>query len=96
MFKHPAARAFSFGFPSMPASQTSLFAITVGLGLFDPKSLSEPSDLISIANKVITESTDEMIKASSKTNKDYLIEYLERAFPEYEKINESIKVQLAC
>lgn len=58
---------------------------------YDPYSI-ELDYLISIANEVITESTDEMIKASSKTNKDYLIEYLERAFPEYEKINESISL----
>jgi hypothetical protein len=55
---------------------------------YNPHSI-ELDYLISIANEVITESTDEMIKASSKTNKDYLIEYLEKAFPEYEKINES-------
>lgn len=58
---------------------------------YDPHSI-ELDYLISIANEVITESTDEMIKASSKTNKDYLIEYLEKAFPEYEKINESINL----
>lgn len=58
---------------------------------YNPHSI-ELDYLISIANEVITESTDEMIKASSKTNKDYLIEYLEKAFPEYEKINESINL----
>jgi DNA repair exonuclease SbcCD nuclease subunit len=58
---------------------------------FDPHTI-ELDYLISISNEVITESTDEMIKASSKTNKDYLIEYLEKAFPEYEKVNENLNL----
>ena len=58
---------------------------------FDPHTI-ELDYLISISNEVITESTDEMIKASSKTNKDYLIEYLEKAFPEYEKVNENLSL----
>ena len=58
---------------------------------YDPHTI-ELDYLISISNEIITESTDEMIKASSKTNKDYLIEYLDKVFPEYEKINEAINI----
>lgn len=44
--------------------------------------------LISMSNDIINESTVELIKANTKTNKEYLLEYIDKIFPEYEKINE--------
>ena len=46
--------------------------------------------LISISNGIISESAEELIKAKSKTNKDYLFEYLNYAFPEYQKVDDSL------
>lgn len=55
----------------------------------DPFSM-ELDYLISISNGIISESAEELIKAKSKTNKDYLFEYLNYAFPEYQKIDDSL------
>lgn len=56
---------------------------------YDPYSL-ELDYLISMSNGVINESAEEIIKANSKTNKDYLIDYLDNIFSEYEKVDESL------
>ena len=64
----------------------SILKITGEIKNYNPLSL-ELDYLISIANNTITESADEMIKAKSKTNKDYLIEYIDVVFEEYKKID---------
>jgi len=57
----------------------------------DPYSM-ELDYLISISNGIISESAEELIKTKSKTNKDYLFEYLKYAFPEYQKVDDSIEL----
>ena len=64
----------------------SILKITGEIKNYNPISL-ELDYLISIANNTISESADEMIKAKSKTNKDYLIEYIDVVFEEYKKID---------
>ena len=66
VFKQPDAYAYSE--PVLASLQTFLFATTVGSGLFEPKSLNEPSDLISIANKSLPTMFGEAVPFTS-TNK---------------------------
>lgn len=56
---------------------------------FDPHTLNLEY-LISISNNSLDNLTNENIKNNSKTNKDYLIDYLENIFPEYEKIDSAL------
>lgn len=62
-----------------------ILKITGEIKNYNPCSL-ELDYLISIANNTIIESADEMVKAKSKTNKDYLLEYLDCVFEEHKKI----------
>lgn len=64
----------------------SILKITGDIKNYSPLTL-ELDYLISIANNTISESADEMIKTKSKTNKDYLLEYLNVVFEEYKKVD---------
>jgi DNA repair exonuclease SbcCD nuclease subunit len=46
--------------------------------------------LISISNNSINDLSNENIKNNSKTNKEYLLDYLENVFVEYEKVNNTL------
>jgi hypothetical protein len=46
--------------------------------------------LISLTSDVITESTEELVKSSSKENNVYLAEYIEKVYEELKNVDESI------
>lgn len=71
----------------------NILKITGEIKNYNPCSL-ELDYLISIANNTIIESADEMVKAKSKTNKDYLIEYIECIFNEYQKIDSEYNLDI--
>ena len=68
-----------------------ILKITSEIKSYNPCSL-ELDYLISIANNTIIESADEMVKAKSKTNKDYLLEYLDCIFEEYQKVDKELEL----
>jgi hypothetical protein len=70
-----------------------ILKITGEIKNYNPCSL-ELDYLISIANNTIAESAEEMVKANSKTNKDYLLEYIDCIFEEYKKIEGELDLDL--
>ena len=38
------------------------------------------------------ESTEELLKTKTKDNKDYLLEYIDKIFPEYKEVDASIEL----
>ena len=69
-----------------------ILKITGEIKNYNPCSL-ELDYLISIANNTIIESAEEMVKAKSKTNKDYLLEYLDCIFEEYKKVDNELDLE---
>ena len=57
--------------------------------LLKPHSL-EFDYLISLTSAETDNFNEESVNVKSKTNKDYLIEYIESIFPEYKKVDESL------
>lgn len=58
---------------------------------FKPVSL-EIEYLISLTSDVIMESTDELLKTSTKDNKSYLMEYIQKMYAEAKEIDNSIEL----
>lgn len=56
-----------------------------------PRSL-EIEYLISLTSNLIAKSTDELSKASNKTNLDYLLEYIDNVYEEVKKIDTDINI----
>ena len=59
---------------------------------YKPVSL-EIEYLISLTSDVILESADELVKAKTKDNKQYLLEYIQKVYNELKKVDETIDLQ---
>lgn len=59
---------------------------------YKPVSL-EIEYLISLTSDVILESTEELVKAKTKDNKEYLIEYIQRVYQELKKVDNTIDLK---
>ena len=49
--------------------------------------------MISLTSDVILESTEELVKAKTKDNKEYLIEYIQRIYQELKKVDDTIDLK---